>query len=67
MTVTLTRTPGEVLVELCGREPGTVASTHRVPVDELPARLDEIETHRPGRSAPSWPRPPLPTWQCLMT
>ncbi|MFC0646562.1 hypothetical protein [Cellulomonas phragmiteti] len=67
VTVTLTRTPGEVQVELCGAEPGVMTSSCRVPVEELATRLDEIEAHRPGRSAPVWPRTTVPTWQCLLT
>lgn len=63
-TIALSRTPGEVVVDLCGDRPGVIAATARLAAPDLPRRLDEIEGHRPGVPAPTWSRAAEPARPC---
>lgn len=64
-TLALTRTPGEVAVELCGAAPGAPPTAYRVGADDLPHLLDRVEEHRPGAITPAWPTAAEP-WQCAL-
>lgn len=65
--VALTRTPGEVMVELCGDVPGVPAASYRTTLDALPARLPDVEAHTPGAPLPPWPGSHSTVWQCGLT
>ena len=65
-TVSLTRTPGDVVVALCGPTDRDSPATYHMTVELLRENLGEIEQHEPGRRVPSWPAAgDTATWQCL--
>lgn len=66
VTISLTRTPGDVVVALCGSTDRDAPAKFHLTADLLRENLDEIEQHEPGRPLPSWPvAGGSATWQCL--
>lgn len=66
VTLGLTRTPDEVVVDLCGDAPGVVGARARTTAAALACRLDELEAHHPGRSVAAWGGGTDPTPRCSL-